>query len=536
MSPVSPAPDERRPLLNGNGTSDNAVNSSWKLLLILSGVYLGGFTAALDSTLVATLSGPISASFGSLHLLSWLASAYFIATAVSQPLSGKLTDIYGRRAGLLLANAVFAIGNLICALSHSASLLILGRVVAGIGGGGLAPIGAFVMSDLIPLRSRALWQGVANICWGLGSGLGGYYGGLVNDTIGWRWAFIIQIPFSILAMALVAINIRIPVEQSKATKLERIDILGALALVTAMVLMLLGLSSAGNTVAWTHPLVLTSLPLAALFLSMFVFVEVHYAAEPIIPLRLFANLTVAAVCLIHFFSSMARFGLLFYGPIYFQVQGYSPSQTGLRFIADSTGIAITSLSCGIVVRFTGKYFALGGLTQVIFLAGLGLVSTLMLDTPPWPPFIYLFLVGVGFSGILTTTVVALVASVEQKNQAVTTSASYASRSTGSVVGIAVSGAIYQNVLKKGLWQRLGGLREAKHLIEKVENNLRAIHDLDPDLERGVMQVHMHALKHVFFALLAFAVLGAVLHGFVKEYKLYKTIARTEDSEERTLDS
>ncbi|CAD6590386.1 MAG: hypothetical protein ASARMPREDX12_004283 [Alectoria sarmentosa] len=531
MSPVSPAPDERRPLLNENHSIENVANSNWKLLVILSGVYLGGFTAALDSTLVATLSGPISASFGSLPLLSWLASAYFIATAVSQPLSGKLTDIYGRLPGLLLANAVFAIGNLICACSHSASLLILGRVVAGIGGGGLAPIASFVMSDLVPLRSRALWQGVGNICWGLGSGVGGYYGGLVNDTIGWRWAFIIQVPISVLAMVLVAINIRIPVEQSKGTKLERIDVLGALALVATMVLMLLGLSSAGNTVAWTHPLVLTSLPLAAVFLFIFVLVEVRYAAEPIIPLRLFANRTVAAVCLTHFFSSMARFGLLFYGPIYFQVQGYSPSQTGLRFIADSTGIGITSLSCGIVVRSTGRYLALGGLMQVIFLAGLGLIITLMLDTPPWPPFIYLFLVGVGFSGMLTTTVVALVASVEQKYQAVTTSASYACRSTGSVVGIAISGAIYQNVLKKGLWRRLGGLRDAKHLIEKVENNLRAMHDLDPDLERGIMQVHMYALRHVFFSLLAVAVLGAVSNGFVKEYKLYNTMARSEDAEE-----
>ena len=531
MSSESPAPDERRPLLDESGSSGNTANSNWKLFVILSGIYIGAFTSALDSTLVATLSGPISASFGSLQLLSWLASAYFVATAVSQPLSGKLTDIYGRRSGLLLANAVFAIGNLICGLAHSATLLIFGRVVAGIGGGGLAPIGAFVMSDLVPLRSRGMWIGVANICWGLGSGLGGYYGGLVNDTIGWRWAFIIQIPFSIFAMILVAIYIKIPVEQSKATKLERIDVLGASALVITMVLMLLGLSSAGNTVPWTHPLVLTCLPLALVFLNIFIYVEIQYAAEPIIPLRLFANRTVAAVCLTHFFSSMARFGLLFYGPIYFQVQGYSPSQTGLRFITDSAGIAISSLSCGIVVRSTGRYLALSGLGQVIFLAGLGLVCTVVLDTPSWPPFIYLFLVGVGFSAMLTTTAVALVASVEQKYQAVTTSASYASRSTGSVVGIAVSGAIYQNALTKGLWQRLGDLADAKHLIEEVKNNLKAMHDMSPDLERRIMQVNMSALKHVFFVLLGFAILGAVSNGFVKEYKLYKTVARNEDAEE-----
>ena len=531
MSSTSPASNERDPLLDGNSSANKTPASNLKLLLVLSGIYIGAFTAALDSTLVATLSEPIAASFGPLSVLSWLASAYFIATAVSQPLSGKLTDIYGRRNGLLLANAVFAIGNLICGLSRSAPIFILGRVVAGVGGGGLAPIGNFVLSDIVPLRSRALWLGIANICWGFGSGLGGYYGGLLNDTIGWRWAFIIQIPFSMLAMIQIAINIRIPVEQAKATKFERVDVLGALALLATMLMMLLGLSSAGNTVAWTHPLVLTSLPLAVVFLGVFVFVELRYAAEPIIPLRLFANRTVAAVCLTHFLSSMARFGLIFYGPIYFQVQGYSTSQTGLRFIADSAGIAITSLSCGIILRMTGRYLAINGLAQVILLTGLGLVCTLMLDTPPWPPFMYLFLVGAGFSGMLTTTGVALVASVEQKYQAVTTSASYGSRSTGSVFGIAISGAIYQNVLMKRLRKRFRGLPDADRLIKRVGKDIRAMHNLDPRLERGAIEDHMYALKHVFFFLLGFAALGALANAFIKEYKLYKTIERSEDNEE-----
>ena len=528
---MSAPDDEHRPLLNDNRPSKPIPTSNWKLLITLSGIYIGAFTAALDSTLVATLSSPISSSLGSLPLLSWLASAYFIATAISQPLSGKLTDIYGRRSGLLLANAVFAIGNLICGLSHSAPLLIAGRVVAGIGGGGLAPIGMFIMSDLVPLRSRGFWLGVANICWGLGSGLGGEYGGLVNDTIGWRWAFIIQTPVSLLAMLMVAVYIRIPVEESKATKRERVDVLGALTLVTTMILLLLGLSSAGNTVPWTHPLVLTSLPLAATFLIIFIYIELHHAAEPIIPLRLFANRTLAAVCVTHFLSCMARFGLLFYGPIYFQVQGYSSSQTGLRFIADSAGIAIASLSCGIVVRLTGKYLALGALMQATFLAGMALMCTLTLDTPPWPPFIYLFLIGAGISGMMTTTAVALTACVEQTHQAVSTSASYASRSTGSVVGIAISGAIYQNVLRKGLWSRLGSLHGAEGLIRKVENNLRAMHDLDTGLERDVMDIHMQALRRVFFVLLAIATLGAVANGFVRQYRLYKTIARSEDDDE-----
>ena len=166
--------------------------STGKLLLVMGSIWFGTFLAALDSTIVATLSAPISASFSSLSLLSWLASAYFIANAALQPISGRLTDILSRRTGLLFSNVFFAAGNLICGLATSESVMILGRVVAGMGGGGLNAISTFVASDLIPLRRRGVWQGFGNISFGLGASLGGVFGGWINDTWGWRKAFLIQ--------------------------------------------------------------------------------------------------------------------------------------------------------------------------------------------------------------------------------------------------------------------------------------------------------------------------------------------------------
>lgn len=163
-----------------------------KLLLVMGSIWLGTFLAALDSTIIATLSAPISASFDSLSLLSWLASAYFIANAALQPLSGRLTDILSRRTGLIFSNVFFAAGNLICGLATSEWVMIFGRVVAGMGGGGLNAISTFVGSDLIPLRRRGVWQGFGNISFGVGAGLGGIFGGWINDTWGWRKAFLIQ--------------------------------------------------------------------------------------------------------------------------------------------------------------------------------------------------------------------------------------------------------------------------------------------------------------------------------------------------------
>ena len=166
--------------------------STRKLLLVMGSIWLGTFLAALDSTIVATLSAPISASFNSLSLLSWLASAYFIANAALQPISGRLTDILSRRTGLVFSNIFFAAGNLICGLATSEWVMIFGRVVAGMGGGGLNAISTFVASDLIPLRRRGVWQGLGNISFGLGASLGGVFGGWINDTWGWRKAFLIQ--------------------------------------------------------------------------------------------------------------------------------------------------------------------------------------------------------------------------------------------------------------------------------------------------------------------------------------------------------
>lgn len=163
-----------------------------KLLLVMSSIWFGTFLAALDSTIIATLSAPISASFNSLSLLSWLASAYFIANAALQPLSGRLTDILSRRTGLIFSNIFFAAGNLICGLATTEWVMIFGRIIAGMGGGGLTAISTFVGSDLVPLRRRGVWQGFGNICFGVGAGLGGVFGGWINDTWGWRKAFLIQ--------------------------------------------------------------------------------------------------------------------------------------------------------------------------------------------------------------------------------------------------------------------------------------------------------------------------------------------------------
>ncbi|KAL8777329.1 MAG: hypothetical protein Q9213_007909 [Squamulea squamosa] len=513
-----------------------------RLLLVMGSIWLGCFLAALDSTVIATLSAPISASFHSLSLLPWLASAYFIANAALQPVSGRLTDILGRRAGLVFSNISFAAGNLVCGFALDEKTIILGRVISGIGGGGLTAISTFVGSDLVPLRKRGLWQGIGNVFYGIGAGLGGVLGGWINDNWGWRAAFLVQVPPTIISAILVFFTLRIPIKYTGKSAWRRIDYLGTVILIISLVLLLLGINSGGNIVSWTSPLVLVSLPLSAFFLLVFIYVEAdaNLASEPIIPVRLLMDRTVLSACLTNWFTTMCQFSILFYGPIYFQVKGLSTTAAGARLVPSSIGFAIGSVGCGIIMRWTGRYYILSICTQVLFLVSLMMYVTFELDTPSWEPFLAFFLsgtsdmntlangmfadllhLGIGYSGMLTVTVLSLIAAVSHANQAVITSASYAFRSTGSTIGIAISSAVFQNILGLKLHARFSD----PGYVEKLKDSLEEIGKLPLGLREAAMDCYMDALRGVFVTILGIGVLGAAVSLAMREHTLHNNLAR-----------
>lgn len=538
----SAGPSEQSPLLSDHTTLGDNIESqeatpnippaiddepsTVQLVKLLSGVFLGVLTAAVDSSLIATLTAPISATFGSLSRLSWLASAYFIANAAIQPLSGKLTDIYGRRDGLIVANAVFGIGNLICGFAESEWVLIAGRLVAGIGGGGIMAIATFVLSDLVPLRRRGVWQGWGNISFGLGSGIGGFVGGWINDTLGWRAAFFIQTPITLAAMIIVFFTINIPIiDTGVKSKFKRIDFLGAISLFSTLILGLLALSSGGNLVPWTHPLVLVSAPLSLLSFVVFIITELKFAAEPIIPIPLLWDRSVAGACLTNSFMSMARFALLFYLPVFLQVQGYSPTQTGLRLLPGSIATALSSMGSGLIVKWTGRYFKLGIVGQALNILGMGMIATFVLSTPAWPPYVAFVLASIGFGAMLTMTILAILSSTEQKHQAVITSALFAFRSTGTVLGISIASLIFQNVLRAELWKRIGEIDHASDVIKRIIDDLGNVGKLEPSLKGEALEAYMVALRVVFISLLGMSMLAAASSLVIRDIKLPNRMSR-----------
>ncbi|KAF2802458.1 MFS general substrate transporter [Mytilinidion resinicola] len=511
---------------DGNGTPIADDYSTSKAILTLASIWMGVFLAAADGTMVATLAAPISNSFHSLTLLSWVASSYYIANAALQPLSGRLTDIFSRRTGLVFSNIFFAAGNLICGLATKQWVVIFGRVVAGMGGGGLTAISTFVTTDIIPLRNRGLWQGFGNLFYGLGMGVGGVLGGWISDTWGWRNAFLIQVPFIVVSCALVWFTVKIPVKEKNVSRIRRVDFLGAGTLVVSVVLLLLGLNSGGNVVPWTHPLVLVSLPLSAVFLGLFIYVEDRVAAEPIIPVRLLVDRTVACGCLTNWFCTMSAMMITFYVPVYFQARGLSSSQAGARIIPTSVGAAVGSLGAGYIIKATGRYYILNAIIEAILVTPYILIAaTFSASTPVIPPLIYLFLSGVGYGGMLTVTLLAFIAAVDHEHQAVITSASYAFRSTGSTIGITIASAVFQNVLKSQLWATFGNEEGAAAIIARIRDSIDEVKNLPPEWKDAAIECYMTAFRGVWGTALGIAVLGAAVSLGMKEHFLHTNLAR-----------
>ncbi|KAI5924784.1 major facilitator superfamily domain-containing protein [Camillea tinctor] len=500
----------------------------FKLWLILFTCWIGVFLGAIDSTIFATLSAPISSEFKSLSLLSWLATAYLIANAACQPISGRLTDIFGRGPGLVFSNIFFAAGNLICGLSRDANVMIFGRVIAGIGGGGLMSISTFLGTDLVPLRNRGVIQGIGNICYGTGAMLGGVFGGLINDKTagGWRLAFLIQVPPVLLSACLVAYLVRIPPKVSEKSYLARIDFTGVFTLIGFLVLLLLGLNAGGNLVPWIHPLPLTTLPLSFAAFVGFVLWEAR-AQQPIIPVRLLADRTVFTACLTNLLCCMVNMAALFYAPIYLQTRGDSATDAGLVILFSPIGICICSVGSGLIMKKTGRYVGLGILSVALMLVCMIILTTLNENSPRWPLMIAFFLLGSGQGAMLTVTLLACLATVDHSHQATVTSATYAFRSVGGTVGITIASAIYQNVLKSQLWEHFGDQPGAAEEIGRIRDDIDELKHLPEGWYDGVMASFMEAFRSVWFMTVALTLIALISVSLMKQHKLHTTLARTE---------
>ena len=391
----------------------------------------------------------------------------------------------------------------------------------------LNSISAFIATDLIPLRQRGLWQGVSNIMWGVGAGLGGFYGGWIHDIIGWRWAFLIQVPLLFVSTALVIRNVPVaPSAPVNRPKLKRIDFFGSFLLVLSLVLLLLGLTIGGNLVSWFHPLVMANLFSSLILALSFVFAEIYIASEPIIPIPLLINRTIAASCLTNMLDTMIEYVLHFYGPIYFQILGFSATRSGTILIPQAVGVVFGSIIAGYIMRVTGRYWTLNVVLETLRLgAAIGLVLFSSRTAPTWPIYAAYGVAGFCYAGMLTTALVALVSAVDHAHQALVTSASYTFRYMGSALGVSVSSAVFQNVVGDKLWCRFAGRPGAEDIIEDVRKSLDSVKKLPPEWRDDVLSSYMAAVTSVWVVVGIISVLALGAAMVMREHRLHSTLSR-----------
>lgn len=401
---------------------------------------------------------------------------------------------------------------------------------AGLGGGGLIVIPLLITNDIVPLRRHGVWQGVNTVCFGLGAGLGGSFGGLMDKYLGWRWAFLALVPLTALSLLIVVFFLRLPDRnvhdtESSDVKWKRIDFLGSFSLTSSVALLLVALNSGGNIVPWSHPIILVMLPASGVSLLVFTLVELKYATEPVIPVRLLVHRTVLSVCLMNWFYTMSYNTLLFYAPIFFQIQGKSEFAAGIRLIPLSIGVAVGSVTCGLIIRASGKYYRLNIAVQCIFLITMGLLTRFTISTPNWPPFVLFFFAGSAYTSMLTIGMIAINAAVEPRFQAVVSSGSFAFRSTGSAIGITVNSLVFRNILAKGLWQHFGEEDNVEEIIRRVTNNVNELNSLPGQSMEIVKTVCMSSINGVFWMLFGLGSLGVVTSLMMREHTLHRNLER-----------
>ena len=413
---------------------------------IMVGLMLGLLLSALDMTIVGPALPTIGHDLGNFDLLSWVVTSYLLVSTACTPLYGKLADIHGRRIMLLIALTGFVIGSIACALSPNLPTLILARGIQGLGGGGIMAVSMTIIGDMVPPRERVKYQVYTSMVWVVSNIAGPVLGGYFAEHIHWSMIFWINVPIGVAAwLVLRARLLLLPRHERPHT----LDVLGAVLLMIASVLLTLGLTWGGGRMGWTAPLVLEIFAGSAVFWALFAW-RLRAAEEPLIPFSILRNQVVLRGTLSMSFATAAYIALSIYVPIYFQaVQRLDVSLSGLAMIPLMIGATIGSVLGLRLTRFFKRYLLIG-----VASVALSAIATVPLILMPgslslWPAEACMFVVALGVGPLFPLTNVAIQSSVPLHELGTTTALTTFTRSLGSALGVAVIGTVIISGLASG---------------------------------------------------------------------------------------
>ncbi|KAJ1831067.1 hypothetical protein LPJ63_004535 [Coemansia sp. RSA 2711] len=479
-----------------------------RLLLTIGVLSLALFLAAVDQTITATATVRISEEFDSLSLAPWLANAYLLSSTALQPITGKLSDIFGRTQMLVAGIAVFAAGSLVCALSRSIAVLLAGRGVAGAGAAVIIGLTLVIVSDIVPMRKRGPYMAVFSLVFSASSVVGPLLGGLFTDHVTWRWIFWLSEPIAGAVVLATLVLLRLPRQRQGSVwaKLRRIDYLGIVLLVGGLMAFLLGLTLPGSNRHWRSPEVIACLVVGVLVLAAFFAVEWKFARDPVVPLRLFRVRNVAAMMAASFFMGACLFTPIYYVPMFYNVvENTSSTTAGIYLLPFVVGIMVTSIGSGFLVMRLGRYRPFMWAGTAVCTVGLGLLSLVDQDSSLAMRICFLLVAGLGVGSFIQLSLIAGQAAVEPQDMAATTAVLTFFRSVGSVFGMAVMQTILSSKLRSRLREIADEFSGQGAITDAALNNPAVIYDagVPADLRDAVIGAYANALHWVFVAIIPF---------------------------------
>ncbi|MFC9946802.1 MFS transporter [Streptomyces pratensis] len=502
-----------------------------QIMEALTGLLLGMFVAILSSTVVSNaLPEIISDLGGGQSAYTWVVTASLLAMTATTPLWGKLADLFSKKLLVQIALIIYVGGSIVAGLSTSSGMLIVCRVVQGIGVGGLSALAQIVMAAMISPRERGRYSGYLGAVFAVATVGGPLLGGVITDTswMGWRWCFYVGVPFAVIALIVLQKTLKLPVVKREGVK---VDWSGAFFISAAVSLLLLWVTFAGDKYDWISWQTWTMLGGTVVLIALFLLIE-SKASEPIIPLRLFRNRTITLASAASLFVGIGMFaGTVFFSQYFQLARDKSPTMSGVMTIPMIAGLFLSSTVSGQIITKTGRWKAWLVTGGFLLTAGLGLLGTIRYDTEYWHIAVFMFVMGLGIGMMMQNLVLATQNQVAPSDLGAASSVVTFFRSLGGAIGVSALGAVLGNRVTHYVKDGLAALGPEGAALGHGGTGGGGIPDLDalPAPLRTVMEVaYGHGVADVFLYAAPAALVAFVLTLFIKEVAL-KTKAGNDDA-------